>query len=95
MSKLIDLNNVATLNILTTNGFQLWEDEDWKPEGQVVDWSNDYDQALAQFAEAMVHATLLVIDMDVGALSAEEHAAVLLGVQQRFGKVDSYALSDN
>ena len=88
MSKLIDLNNVATLNILTTNGFQLWEDEDWKPEGQVVDWSNDYDQALAKFAEAMVHATLRVIDMDVGVLSAEEHAAVLLGVQQRFGKVD-------
>ena len=85
MTKLIDLNNVATLKVLKTSGFQLWGDEDWKPKQQVVDWSNDYDQALAKFAEAMVHATLRVVDMDVGALSAEEHAAVLLGVQQRFG----------
>ena len=88
MSKLIDLNNVATRNILKSTGFCLWEDEDWKPEQQVVGWSSDYDQALAKFAEAMVHATLRVIDTDVGALSAEEHAAVLLGVQQRFGKVN-------
>lgn len=88
MTKLIDLNNTATRNALKSGGFQLWEDEDWKPEQQVIDWSNDYDQALAKFAEAMVYATLRVIDMDVGALSAEEHAAVLLGVQQRFGKVD-------
>lgn len=85
MTKLIDLNNVATRNILKSDGFCLWEDEDWKPDGQVVDWSNDYDQALAKFAEAMVHATLQVIDTDVGALSAEEHAAVMVGIQQRFG----------
>ena len=84
--KLIDLNNVATQNLLKSGGFCLWEDEDWKPEQQVVvDWSNDYDQALAKFAEAMVYVTLRVIDTDVGALSAEEHAAVLLGIQQRFG----------
>lgn len=85
MSKLIDLNNTATRNALKAAGFVLWEDGDWKPEGQVVDWSNDYDQVLAKFAEAMVHVTLRVIDTDVGALSAEEHAAVLLGIQQRFG----------
>lgn len=85
MTKLIDLNNAATRNALKAAGFVLWEGEDWKPDGQVVDWSNDYDQALAKFAEAMVYATLRVIDMDVGALSAEEHAAVLLGIQQRFG----------
>lgn len=85
MSKLIDLNNVATQNLLKSGGFCLWEGEDWKPDGQVVDWSKDYDQALAKFAEAMVHVTLQVIDMDIGALSAEEHAAVLLGIQQRFG----------
>lgn len=86
--KLIDLDNVATQNLIKSGGFCLWEAEDWKPDGQVVDWSNDYDQALAKFAEAMVYATLQVIDTDVGALSAEEHAAVLLGIQQRFGKVD-------
>ena len=86
--KLIDLSNVAIQHLLKSGGFCLWEGEDWKPDGQVVDWSSDYDKELQRFAEAMVHATLRVIDMDVGALSAEEHAAVLLGIQQRFGKVD-------
>lgn len=86
--KLIDLSNVATRNILKSDGFCLWEDEDWKPEGQVVDWSSDYDKELQRFAESCVKLTLRVIALDVGALSAEEHAAVLLGVQQRFGKVD-------
>ena len=86
--KLIDLNNTATRNALKSCGFVLWEGEVWKPDEQVVEWSSDYDQALAKFAKAMVNATLRVSAIDVGALSAEEHAAVLLGVQQRFGKVD-------
>ena len=86
MSKLIDLNNTATRNILKSDGFLLWGDEYWKPEGQVVDWANDYDQALEQFAESCIKITLRVIDMDIGALSAEEQAGVLLGIQQRFGE---------
>lgn len=76
--KLIDLSNVATRNILKSAGINF---------GNFDTTTVDVD-VLEQFAEYMVHATLLVIDMDVGALSAEEHAAVLLGVQQRFGKVD-------
>lgn len=88
MTKLIDLNNTATRNALKAAGFVLWGDEDWKPKQQVVDWSSDYDKELQRFAESCVKLTLRVIALDVGALSAEEHAAVLLGVQQRFGKVD-------
>lgn len=86
MSKLIDLDNTATRNVLKSDGFLLWEDEHWKPNGQVVDWASDYDQALEQFAESCIKITLRVIDMDIGALSAEEQAGVLLGIQQRFGK---------
>lgn len=85
MTKLIDLNNTTSRYILKANGFVLWEDEDWKPKAQVVDWSNDYDAELEKFAESMVHIVLRVIDEDIGALSAEEYTAVLLGVQQRFG----------
>ena len=88
MTKLIDLNNTATRNALKSAGFVLWEDESWKPDGQVVDWSNDYDKELQRFAEYMVKAVLRTVALDVCALSAEECAAVLLGVQQRFGKVD-------
>lgn len=87
--KLIDLNNTATCNALKAAGFILWEAEreNWKPKAQIVDWSNDYDAELEKFAASMVNLVLRVIDLDVGALSAEEHAAVLLGVQQRFGKL--------
>ena len=35
-------------------GFVMWADEPWKPEGQVVDWSNNYDNELAKFAELIV-----------------------------------------
>ena len=35
-------------------GFVMWADESWKPEGQVVDWSFDYDNELAKFAELIV-----------------------------------------
>ena len=88
MSKLIDLNNPIIKTLLKSDGFCLWEDdrEYWKPEDQVVDWSSDYDQALEKFAESCIKITLRVIDTDIGALSAEEQAGVLLGIQQRFGK---------
>lgn len=35
-------------------GFIFWEDEEWKPEGQLIDWSSDYDSALEHFAELLV-----------------------------------------
>lgn len=35
-------------------GFMLWDDESWKPEGAIVDWSCDYDRELEKFAELIV-----------------------------------------
>jgi hypothetical protein len=35
-------------------GFYLWEDEPWKPEGAVVDWSCEYDSELEKFAELIL-----------------------------------------
>ena len=35
-------------------GFVMWADESWKPEGAIVDWSSDYDNELAKFAELIV-----------------------------------------
>ena len=34
-------------------GFIFWEDEPWKPAGQLVDWASDYDSALEHFAELL------------------------------------------
>jgi hypothetical protein len=35
-------------------GFYLWENEPWKPEGAVVDWSCNYDSELEKFAELII-----------------------------------------
>lgn len=35
-------------------GFVMWSDCDWKPEGEVFDWSCNYDDELEKFAELIV-----------------------------------------
>ena len=42
-------------------GFVFWGDEDWKPEGQVIDWSSVYDKELEKFAELIVRECSKVI----------------------------------
>ena len=46
MSKLIELMKEAN--------FCFWDDESWKPEGAIVDWSCNYDKELFKFAELIV-----------------------------------------
>lgn len=37
-------------------GFCFWKDsEHWKPEGATIDWSTDYDDALAELARLLVN----------------------------------------
>jgi hypothetical protein len=43
-------------------GFHLWEDEPWKPEGAVVDWSCDYDSELEKFAELIIWECCKICD---------------------------------
>jgi hypothetical protein len=40
------------------SGFLLWEDEPWKPEGAIVDWSSQYDGELEKFAELIINECL-------------------------------------
>jgi hypothetical protein len=35
-------------------GFILWEDEDWKPKDEVIDWSSSYDKELEKFAKLVI-----------------------------------------
>ncbi len=35
-------------------GFILWADEDWKPEGETIDWSTNYDNELVKLVELIV-----------------------------------------
>ena len=39
-------------------GFLLWEDEPWKPEGDIVDWGSQYDGELEKFAELIINECL-------------------------------------
>jgi hypothetical protein len=32
-------------------GFIFWKDEEWKPDGELIDWSCYYDNELVKFAE--------------------------------------------
>jgi hypothetical protein len=41
-------------SIANDAGFVLWNDEDWKPENGIVDWSNEYDHELNQYSELLV-----------------------------------------
>lgn len=42
-------------------GFVLWGDEDWKPEGGIVDWANEYDYELNQYSELLVKECSAII----------------------------------
>lgn len=75
-------------------GFLLWEDEPWKPEGAIVDWSSQYDGELERFAELIVREC---IDCVRGAGLTDEVAvknnlgfndglsAAVVNVQKHFG----------
>ena len=35
-------------------GFCFWEDESWQPEGQLIDWSCNYEEEFKKFGELVV-----------------------------------------
>ena len=35
-------------------GFCFWKDESWRPEGQVIDWSCNYEEEFKKFGELVV-----------------------------------------
>jgi hypothetical protein len=47
-------------------GFVLWADEEWKPDGAVIDWSSDYDNDLEKFAELIIQECLEVVEKQIG-----------------------------
>jgi hypothetical protein len=43
-----------TKKLAEESGFIFWADEDWKPEGEVIDWSSNYDNELENLVELVV-----------------------------------------
>lgn len=44
-------------------GFCFWSDESWKPEGAVIDWASNYDEAFERFVE-LLHQTYGMLIME-------------------------------
>jgi DUF438 domain-containing protein len=41
--------------IAKTAGFCFWENEEWKPDGEIIDWSSNYDNELEKFANLLIN----------------------------------------
>lgn len=46
--------NEKILSLVKKSGFHLWENEPWKPEGAVVDWSCNYDDELDKLTRLII-----------------------------------------
>ncbi len=62
-------------------GFLLWEDEPWKPEGAIIDWSSNYDSALERYTELIVRECLNTMencdgDLDFAIWKTKEHFGI-------------------
>ena len=66
-NKIIELANKA--------GFVLWTDENWN-QGNVVDWSSDYDKELEMFAELVINETVNWINENVGLVDEDARASL-------------------
>ena len=44
----------CALPISLEAGFVFWGDEYWKPHGQLIDWSSNYDWELEKFAQILM-----------------------------------------
>jgi hypothetical protein len=59
-------------------GFHLWENEPWKPEGAVVDWSCNYDSELEKFAELIIRECGLSLNPMLRDMISRGHAYDLI-----------------
>lgn len=46
--------NARIKEIAAAAGFVFWKDESWNTNGQLIDWSCDYDKELEKFAELLI-----------------------------------------
>lgn len=63
-------------------GFCFWTDESWKPEGETIDWSCNYDDQLQKFTELIVTEC---IKLNSQALSISAIERLLPLYEEHFG----------
>lgn len=64
-------------------GFVLWADEEWKPEGEIIDWSSSYDKELETLIKLIVRECTVVVQ---DAVDQREPASTYAGkIKEHFG----------
>jgi hypothetical protein len=54
--------NSKILELAQQAGFCLWENEDWKPAGAVIDWAAQYDEQFQMFVELLLRDVASFVD---------------------------------
>lgn len=73
--------NKKTIELAKQAGFQFWEDEEWGPGSEYIDWSTDYDKELEKLVELVVQECaksvqhIKVWDTDLGEIITEKFYA--------------------
>jgi bifunctional DNA-binding transcriptional regulator/antitoxin component of YhaV-PrlF toxin-antitoxin module len=47
--------------LVSDAGFCMWNNETWKPENTLVDWSSNYDEELKTFASLIIGKTISIL----------------------------------
>ena len=76
------MNEQKFRELLARAGFLFWKDEDWKPDGAIVDWTCDYDDEIRKFAELIINECVQVakVGMEFGP-SLEEAVYAYFGIE--------------
>ena len=70
--------NKKTIELAKQAGFVFWEDEEWGPGSEYIDWSTVYDKELEKLVELVVHECaksvqhIKVWDTDLGEVLIEK-----------------------
>ena len=67
--------NEQIKNIAERSGFMMWEDEPWKPEGAIVDWSCNYDAELETLVKNVVRECMNICE-ELGDKGLDGHYCV-------------------
>lgn len=57
-------------------GFVFWQDEFWKPEDEVIDWSSSYDNELEKMVELVVRECLNILN------TRNTHAVIVNSIKE-------------
>lgn len=64
-------------------GFLLWDDESWKPDDEIIDWSCSYDKELQEFGKLIVSRCIEICEQGTQTQTTSAGAAIL--IKQQFG----------